>query len=179
MKIVERRIDPAWGLKPKSDNVKDGEPKLVNANRGASADPNSVAEVVRMNKTRPEHTNPIPNELVQRYGGRINDVWWHAKGREEDPTIGVEVDGVRKTFGGYVWNDWWYFQKTVHYSDDPNEPNTCYWYRKRKVPDPDNPGEFKTIEEYVGSKLKDLDTGLPIEVPEELQHDPSYLCPND
>jgi len=155
-------------------------PQLVDPRKEEQPDTKSVAELRKMNETRPSEANPIPKEIIAKFGNRVGDIWWHAKGRngpEGDPTIGIEVDGIRKTFGGYVWNEWWYFQKTVHKFEDPTEPNQCYWYRKRKVSDPDNPDEFVTIEEYVGAKLKDIDTGLAIDVPEELQHKPEKLCP--
>lgn len=132
-----------------------------------------------VNGLRPAGAEPVPNDLIQRYGAHITDVWWFAKGREGpdgDPTIGVEIEGIRKTFSGYVHNDWWYFQKTVHAPSDPDELPQCYWYRKRKVPDPANPDEFITEEEYVGENLVDPDSGLPIDVPEGLQHDPRDLC---
>jgi len=141
-----------------------------------------VPKSENVNRERPLDAAPVPDEILTKHGNKIGDVWWYAKGRNGphgDPTIGVEVDGVRKTYGGYVWNDWWYFQKTVHKSEVEGEPNKCYWYRKRKVPDPYNPDDFKTEEEYVGNILIDLDTGLEVNVPMELQHEPNDLCPMD
>ena len=134
------------------------------------------------NAARPPGAVPIPPNIVAKYSDRIGDVWWNAKGRSGasgDPTIGIEIDGLRKTFGGYVWNDWWYFQKVVHRTEDEEEPNQCYWYRKKKVKVSDSTDEYETLEEYVGSDLKDLDTGLEIPVPRELRHDPMDLCPSD
>lgn len=139
-------------------------------------------DISKFNDSRPPNTEPIPKILMSKFGDRITDVWWNAKGRNGpngDPSIGVEIDGIRKTFSGYVWNEWWYFQKVVHKSDDLNvEPNQCYFYRKKKI-SIEGTDEFETIEEYVGAKLIDLDTNLPINVPFELQHHPNDLCPQD
>ena len=157
-----------------------GEPKKIQP--GEEADPQAIGKIRQQNRERPAETNPIPTDIIAKYASQIGKIWWNAKGRNGpggDPTIGIEIGGIRKTFSGYVWDDWWYFQKTVHRSDDPNVPNQCYWYRKKKVPDPSNPDDFETIEEYVGAKLIDLDTGLPIDVPQEIQHDSKTLCPKN
>lgn len=157
-----------------------GEPKRLQTDE--EPDAKTLSDVHKMNKERPAETNPIPTDIVSKYASKIGDVWWYAKGRNGpggDPAIGIEIDGIRKTFSGYVWNEWWYFQKVVHKSDDENIPDQCYWYRKMKVPDPSNPEDYETVEEYVGVKLKDLDTGLPIDVPLEIQHDAKTLCSGD
>ena len=151
----------------------DEDPKLIQK---------SQQPAKNLNLEKPPNANPIPKEILGKYGNNITDIWWNAKGRngpDGDPTIGVEINGLRKTFSGYVWDDWWYFQKVVHKTDNPEEPNKCYWYRKKKVPDETDPKEFKTIEEYVGAKLKDLDTGIAIQVPQELRHKTETLCPSD
>ena len=180
--IITEEGDPNADLRVRrTQDLSKGDPHQVNLNKGQEPDVMSAEEVRKANEDRPKLADPIPDQLIERYGGRIGDVWWFAKGRngpDGDSTIGVEVDGIRKTFGGYVWNDWWYFQKTVHKTEDPNQPNKCYWYRKRKIPDPLNPDEFETVEEYVGSKLKDPDSGLPIDVPQELRHEKKDLCPD-
>ncbi len=133
-----------------------------------------------LNAKRPKDAAPVPSSLLERYGNKIEDVWWYAKGRngpDGDPTIGINVDGLRKTFGGYVWNEWWYFQKKVHGGEDEEDtPLKCYWYRKRKVPDPNNPEEYEIVEEYVGIRLIDPDTNYDVPVPEELEHDLRDLC---
>lgn len=129
-----------------------------------------------INDQRPQGVPPVPPNLIAKYGDKIGSVWWHAKGRGEDPTIGVEIDGIRKTFGGYTWNDWWYFMKTVHEAENDEDMPQCYWYRKRKIPDPDNPNHFEIVEEYVGERLEDPDTGYDLEIPPEIKHDPESLC---
>jgi hypothetical protein len=120
-----------------------------------------------LNKSRPAGVPPIPPGI-----NFIQDIWWEATGREGpkgDPSIGVEINGVRKTYSGWVWRDWWYFTRLVHEADSPQEEDKYYWYRKRKVPSPTDPDEFIVEEEYVGPELIDLDTGKRIEVPRELQ----------
>lgn len=129
-----------------------------------------------INSDRPGDAPPVPPEIVKRYDKQIGSVWWHAKGRDKDPTIGIEISGLRKTFGGYVWNDWWYFMKVVHQATVEGERPQCYWYRKRKVPDPENPEHYEIEEEYIGSNLIDPDTGDALDVPQELQHSYGNLC---
>lgn len=126
------------------------------------------------NDYKPAGAEPVPASLVEKY--RIGEVWWFAKGRDEDPFIGVEINGVRKTFSGYTYKDWWYFMKLVHPASDENEGARCYWYRKRKLRDPDDPEKFKISEEYVGANLHDPDSGSQIKIPQELLHDESDLC---
>lgn len=129
-----------------------------------------------INVGRPEGAIPVPSALIQKYNDRIGSVWWFAQGRETDPTIGVEIDGIRKTFSGYVHNSWWYFMKMVHPGKTKNDPDQCFWYRKRRVPDPNNPETFTIDEEYVGKILLNPDTDELLEIPEELEHKESSLC---
>lgn len=135
-----------------------------------------IGKMDSINDKRPLDAEPVPSGIIEKYGNKITSVWWHAKGREDDPTIGVEISGLRKTFGGYTWNEWWYFMKAVHPAEDEDEMPQCYWYRKRKVPDKENPKEYEIIEEYVGERLYDPDTGYELEVPQLLLHDPEELC---
>tara|TARA_R100001244_G_scaffold25113_4_gene25648 strand:+ start:96701 stop:97108 length:408 start_codon:yes stop_codon:yes gene_type:complete len=124
-----------------------------------------------INQSKPADAAPVPGEIMGLYGSEITDVWWNAKGREEDPAIGVEINGVRKTFGGYTWNEWWYYLKPTHYHAD--RPPDHSWYRKKKIPDPNNPNDFTTLDEYVGSMDEDLvdpDTNEEIEIPQGLEH---------
>jgi len=129
-----------------------------------------------INDKKPDDAERVPPELIARYGDKIDSVWWYAKGREDDPTIGVEINGLRKTFGGYTWKDWWYFMKIVHPAKDKGEMPQCYWYRKRKLPEKDNPQSYEIIEEYVGERLIDPDTGLDLEIPKEIKHPIEDLC---
>lgn len=136
----------------------------------------AIGAKTNINDKRPMDAELVPPNLIQKYGHKISSVWWHAKGREDDPSIGVEIDGIRKTFGGYTWNDWWYFMKTVHPSDDEDEMPQCYWYRKRKIPDPNNPNNYEVDEEYVGERLHDPDTGYDLEIVPEIKHQLEDLC---
>jgi hypothetical protein len=129
-----------------------------------------------INDKRPAGAPPVPTGLLDKYSHQIEKVWWHAKGREEDPAIGVEILGVRKTYSGYTHNDWWYFKKLVHPASDEEEGARCYWYRKKKIQDPDNPDQYKIVEEYVGAKLYNPDTGYGLEIPQELRHNEDELC---
>ena len=135
-----------------------------------------LGQQANVNDDRPPDAEPVPSKLLEKYRNKIDSVWWHAKGRDKDPSIGVEISGLRKTFGGYTWDEWWYFMKTVHPADSEDEMPQCYWYRKRKVPNPANPKDYEIIEEYVGERLYDPETGYDLEVPPELQHDPEDLC---
>lgn len=142
-----------------------------------SQEPEDIAgKVENINSDRPSDAPPVPSQVIKRYDKQITGVWWHAKGRETDPTIGVEINGLRKTFGGYVWNDWWYFMKAVHPADSEDELPQCYVYRKKKVADPDNPDNFEIIEEYIGSDFIDPDSDLPLPIPLELKHSYKDLC---
>jgi len=128
-----------------------------------------------INNKCPEDAPRVPASLIEKYGHNIASVWWYAKGRDKDPTIGVEIDGVRKTFGGYTYQDWWYFMKTVHEGSDETGPQ-CYVYRKKKVPDPSSEREFEVIEEYIGPEFIDPDTNLPLPIVHELKHAYEDLC---
>ena len=136
----------------------------------------AIGQMDSINDERPPDAVPVPPGLIEKHGNKITGVWWHAKGREDDPTIGVEIEGLRKTFGGYTWNEWWYFQKTVHPAEGEDDMPQCYWYRKRKIPDEGNPDNYEIVEEYVGERFYDLDTGYDLEIPLELQHAPEDLC---
>jgi len=145
---------------------------------GSEDDEEQDVDITNINATRPRDAAPVPSSILERFGNNIGDIWWYAKGRngpDGDPTIGIEVAGLRKTFGGYVWNEWWYFQKSVH-ENEGEEPPDCYVYRKRKVPDPNDPDEYEIVEEYVGVDWKDPDTGYDLPIPEELEHRPEDLC---
>lgn len=162
-------------MKPDSDKSSQYLPKRPKRLKDVDQDEG----VTNVNVERPKDAAPVPTSILERFGNKIDNVWWYAKGRngpDGDPTIGIEVDGLRKTFGGYTWNEWWYFQKTVHEDEEGEEPPQCYWYRKRKIPDPENPDDYEIIEEYVGVRLVDPDTGYDLPVPEELKHRPEDLC---
>jgi hypothetical protein len=136
----------------------------------------AIGKTDTVNDDRPPGAEPVPPSLLEKYGNKIGSVWWFAKGREDDPSIGVEIDGLRKTFGGYTWNEWWYFMKTVHEAETEDDKPQCYWYRKRKIPNPSNPDDYEIIEEYVGERLYDPDTGYDLEVPPEISHAEEDLC---
>ena len=129
-----------------------------------------------INDKRPANAEAVPQELIEKHGSSITSVWWHAKGRDQDPTIGVEIKGIRKTFGGYTWKDWWYFMKVVHPAKSEDEMPQCYWYRKRKLPDPSEPQTYEIAEEYIGERLHDPDTGYDLEIVPEIKHHPEELC---
>jgi transposase len=92
---------------------------------------------------------------------KIQSVWENAPGRHDengkllDKWIGVQIQGVRKTKSGYVYNSWWFFLR-----DFPDK-EASYWYRKRRLPAKEGEEEGEIIEEYVGKEL-------PFEVPPEL-----------
>lgn len=97
---------------------------------------------------------------------RIESVWEDAPGRYDengkliDKWIGVQIEGVRKTQSGYVWDGWWFFLR-----DFPDK-QASYWYKKKRLPAKEGQEEGEIIEEYVGKEL-------PFEVPPELA-EPSW-----
>lgn len=119
--------------------------------------------VTELNNNRPTGAIPLPLELKQ-----VEDIWWFAPGRDQDASIGAQMRGVRKTMSGWVFKDWWYFQRVVHPADSPQEEDKSYWYRKRRVPSKTDPDEFDVQEEYVGVELKNPDSDALIEIPEKL-----------
>ena len=165
-------------IEPKSEKDSGEKPKGSRPQRPLQMQP-EIGQGEGINAERPRDAAPVPTELLERYGNQIEEVWWYAKGRngpDGDPTIGIEVEGVRKTFGGYVFEEWWYFMKLVHEAEEEDEEDQCYWYRKIKIPDPDRPGEYEIVEEYVGERLTNPDTGFDVPVPEELLHPEEDLC---
>jgi hypothetical protein len=92
---------------------------------------------------------------------RVQSVWENAPGRYDeegnllDKWVGVQIQGVRKTQSGYVWNDWWFFLR--HFPDK----EASYWYKKKRLPAKAGEEEGEIVEEYVGKEL-------PFEVPPEL-----------
>ncbi len=128
------------------------------------------------NATKPTGVPPLPAAFAN---AAIEDVDWSAPGRDEDPSVGIQIKGVRKTSSGYVYNDWWYFKKLVHAKGEQIKKkgrvegvvseDRFYWYRKKRLPAQPGQEEGRILEEYVGLDLKDPDTGIKIYVPETLR----------
>jgi len=93
--------------------------------------------------------------------GRIESVWENAPGRYDengrlvDKWIGVQIQGVRKTQGGYTYQGWWFFLREFP------DKQSSYWYKKHRLPAKAGEEEGEIIEEYVGKEL-------PFDVPPEL-----------
>lgn len=140
------------------------------------------------NNSRPASSRPLPPILDKV---TIEDVWWDAPGRDDneefrtgqiikgDPRIGVQINGVRKTQGGYACRGWWYILKKTHSEGDvvrnhgkiegESTEDRFYWYRKRRMPSliPGKMGEIK--EEYVGKELREKESDSIIILPDILK----------
>ena len=129
------------------------------------------------NASRPHGVAPIPGKFNNVM---LGDVWFEAPGREEDPSVGVEIGGVRKTASGYVYNGLWFWRKKVHEKGEKIKKHgrvegvvsqdRWYWYAKRRLPAKPGQKEGEIEEIYIGLDLIDPETGAKIYVPDPIKN---------
>lgn len=74
---------------------------------------------------------------------------------KEEPLIGREIDGIRRTEDGFVKASWWFFQKEF---EDKKNP---YWYAKKRSSPDKNQQHGRIKEKYIGKEL-------PFDLPKKL-----------